>query len=184
MQKWLSLVFFMGLMGCSVTLPAGQVTLSPGVNWPLQVLTQNNTFADTQVLVTGQFAQQSHQMLVTTEVNHNKFVMVGVSLQGVPLFELTQSATGEISTKRYIPIPMKAEYVLADMQVIHLPLNDVQSQLVGARLVEEIENGDRYRRIYHQDTLVIEVRYTEQLIHFSHKTRGYQLSIKNLRQNS
>ncbi|WP_448564073.1 DUF3261 domain-containing protein [Thalassotalea ganghwensis] len=182
MQKQLIAYVLFFLLGCSVTNEKNIVSVSPGIWFQLSsTIAPPERGMDTVLLEVTQ-PESSRQVLVRREVKKGRMVMVALSLQGLPLFELEQDSRGNIRTKRYLPIDIAPEYILLDMQLIHQPLQAIKQQLVGADVVENKNEKGMIRQILKEDELVVEIKYLEKNITFNHLVRGYQLTLTKVEQ--
>lgn len=169
------------MSGCSSLTRVQSVTVSSNIHWVIQPANAMNALTDKTVQLTAIYGGESHRMLVTTESSIELFIMVALTAQGIPLFELTLNNESVIQSKTYVPLSIDPEYILSDMQLINLPLVKIQENLIGAKVTETLVGGNVKRSIKHGNTRVIDIEYRKNTIEFYHYQRNYRLLIDALR---
>lgn len=154
------------------------VDISEGVSWTLQTGKPLQALDSQTVLLTAAFQNKSHQMLVTTEYKQDTLVMVAVSTQGIPLFELALDSQGNVVSKKYVPLEIKPEYILSDIQLVHLPVSKLTHNLVGANVEERSYSAGKRRVIEQHGQAIISIDYQKKSISFEHHQRDYKLVIE------
>lgn len=184
MRNVLILLFSLFFFGCSSSYVSKQqtVTIAQGVQF--QLIKEHPFEGGIELLQSAQvnFKGESHDLLFQTEVTAQKLVMFGLSATGTRLFSIQLS--GEQITASGLPTEdgLKAEYLLADMQLCLWSLSAINQSLSGARLIQQspgkrvmVRNGLEIISIEYSDTEL----YKGQ-IHFQHLERDYSLLIEPL----
>lgn len=180
MQRYLVILILTLLFACSTTQQPAEVSIAKEIALKLQPVNEEAKYYQ-QALLTVTMQEQQHNMLVNTEYTQGKLAIVAVSLQGMPLFELTYDVIGQVNIKRYIPLDIEPAHILADMQLIQLPTDKLSSRLIGGR-IEEVQNAEnRVRTFYFHQQPVIEITYFDRVIEFHHLQRQYKMTIKKLK---
>lgn len=165
--------------GCSTFVEQKQIALSEEVVWQVQPYQSSLIVAQTQVL-TAIYGNESHKMLVQSELSDDALNMVALSLQGLPLFELKLDSHGNISSKRYLPISVKPEYIISDMQLIQFPLSRIRQYIRGADVIETQHSGFKRRVIRANSKDIITIEYHPDITKFEHTGRQYKLLLEAL----
>lgn len=148
----------------------------------------NDKIATTQShLVAISLDKQQHQFIAQVEYTQDKLVMVGVSPQGLPLFDFTWQYPTLLKVNQYLPLPnFDVSYVVADMQLCHWPLAVLRSAIEGKNITIEQKEvaGDEaliWRRIIKKDgqnLIIIEKGING--YHLNNLQRKYQVNLTNL----
>jgi len=181
MQKLVIVFLLLVLVGCSTMIDNKSVQVAPKVSWIIQPASLMNHIADQTVVLTAIHNGETHKMLVSTESQKNVFVMVAMSTQGVPLFELVLDESGHITNKTYLPLPVNPQFILSDMQLISLPVDQVKKHLKGMDVAVEISSDNKKRTISVEQSTIIDINYQHNKTQFIHYQRGYELLIEVLR---
>ncbi len=169
------------LVGCSTLINVNFVSLGQDLNWKIQPASSMNQVVDQTVLLTAKHNGKTHKMIVSTQSESNTFAMVAMTVQGVPLFELVLDDQGKITNKTYISLPIKAEYILSDMQIISLPFDEVKKNLLGNNVDVEISANGKKRMISNDQSTVINIEYKNNTTQFIHHQRNYELIIEAIK---
>ncbi|WP_448549450.1 DUF3261 domain-containing protein [Thalassotalea fusca] len=132
-------------------------------------------------LMTISYGQTSHQMLVQVAFEQNRLIMVAVSVQGVPLFELEMDALGKVALRSYISLPdLNPMYVLADIQLTHWPIDALTSQLLGGSVRATADERQQMRELVVNDEVVVRIHKDQKSTQFEHLERHYQLQLTDM----
>ncbi|WP_394202399.1 DUF3261 domain-containing protein [Shewanella waksmanii] len=156
------------LAGCS-TLVQRQtcMALASEVDFCLAPLTPTTAIDSQTLQVHIQLGEQSHQLLTQLEVSEAQATMVGLAPLGNALFTVTYDGQQIISEQSpLLGDNFKAEYLLAMLQLIYWPIDDVNQHLQQGRLVSERETAVMGRRLYANNNPVaaIDIQYNSQQI--------------------
>ncbi|MDO6426644.1 DUF3261 domain-containing protein [Thalassotalea sp. 1_MG-2023] len=180
MQRYIAIIFSILLLSCSAIQQTTKVSIAKGVVLNLLPNEVGVKYYE-QALLTVIQQNQQYNMLVNTQYSQGKLAIVAVSLQGMPLFELTRDVVGNVNIKRYIPLDIDPAHMLADMQLIQLPADKLSLQLSGGRLIENQNAINKHRTIYFHQQPVIEITYLENVTEFHHLQRQYKMTIKKIK---
>ena len=136
--------------------------------------------------VTIEFDKQTKQLLVASEISREKLNMVAMSPAGMVLFEITWRYGSAIEVTRSEMLKnISALNILADFQLVTLPLTQLQYSLPKAVIVENGDISRMVRTITYKDESLISIEYIgNQQINFIHHQRKYQIKIKTLESSS
>lgn len=165
---------------CAHSPKQQQVAIANGVFWSVQKASTLYKAAEQRVSLTISFNDEVKQMLVATEYQNDTLHQVALSLQGVPLYEMSLDALGNIKHRSYMPISIEPQYILSDMQLIQISLPELNRIIVGAKASETVQNGVRSRIISDNQGKLISIYYQSNEIRFTHHQRKYQLVIQEL----
>ena len=184
MRNVLILFFSLFFFGCTSSYVSKQqtVTIAKGVQF--QLIKEHPFENGIELLQSAQvnFKGESHDLLFQTEVTAQTLVMVGLSATGTRLFSIQLS--GEQITASGLPTEdgLKAEYLLADMQLSLWSVSALNQSLSGAQLIQV---SPTRRVIVRNNNEIISIDYSHSelykgQIHFQHLERGYSLLIEPL----
>jgi len=132
-------------------------------------------------LMTISYGQTSHQMLVQVAFEQDKLIMVAVSVQGVPLFELEMDALGQVALQSYISLPdFNPMYVLADIQLTHWPVDVLMPQLRGGLIRDTANEQQQLRELVVNNEVVVRIHKRQQSTQFEHLERDYRLQLTDM----
>ncbi|WP_440876500.1 DUF3261 domain-containing protein [Thalassotalea sp. PLHSN55] len=167
-------------LGCTAVYQAERVVIADGVFWQLQPADALDKINQQTVLITANYQNNAQQLLVTTEFRENVMHQVAISLQGLPLYELSLDNSGMVTYQQYIPSSIKPKYILSDMQLVHLPLNHLNAMLTGAIVTETTTETGRQRMVFQGQKIIMTIDYQASGITMVHHQRNYQLTIKEV----
>jgi len=131
-----------------------------------------------------------YEMLMQTEISTAVLTMVGMTANGLELFQLQWQAEQPIVVNRSaMASKIKVEYLLADFQLVHWPIDRLNQQLKGAIVSEQLgpqaRRQTRQIRADGQTIISIEYHYepdvrTPSKISLTNHLRHYQFSLKTL----
>ena len=147
----------LALAGCAAA-PASPERTGPLLDPPLSPASLGRDLSRGELL-TGDYGGRSRTMRVEIEVTADRLVVVGLSLAGVPLFTLEQTAAGvTVEGAALGRLPFDPAYILADLQLVHWP-GDVLGPALAARGLAVEERAGRRRVIDRDGRLLVEITY-------------------------
>ncbi len=118
-------------------------------------------------------------MRVELEVTAERLVVVGLSLAGVPLFTLEQTAAGvSVESAAGDRLPFDPVYMLSDLQLAHWPA-EVLAMALAARGLELTEQPGARRVLDRTGRPLVEIAYGEATT-LRHLDHPYRLRIEAL----
>lgn len=146
---------------------------------------------DSTQLIAVDFSGQQQQFIAQLEFSDNQIALVGISTTGIPLFDVVWRSDESIVLNQYIPIPeLNVEFVIADIQWTHWPINQLKSAVVGDNIrVEEAPfasnsktppQGLWQRRLLQNNVVILEVNNYGNYYILENKLRNYTIKITNL----
>lgn len=125
-----------------------------------------------------EYGESTHELIMQLELNAQESALVAISPAGLPLFQQSLSADGKVSGQSFVPInDLKPQYIFADIQLVHWPLESLQKALTGLSVVELNQGQGKLRRFSNNQQSVIEIHYLGEQIIFKHLQRHYQITI-------
>ncbi|WP_028773449.1 DUF3261 domain-containing protein [Shewanella waksmanii] len=151
------------LSGCTTTkVRQTCMPLASGVDYCLAPLSAAVSSDNRTLQVNLDVKGQSHQLLAQLEINAKLATLVGLAPLGNALFTVTYDGQQINSQQnRLLGSEFKAEYLLAMLQLIYWPINDVNQHLQQGHLVSSQDTAGPVRRLYANDSAVaaIEIKY-------------------------
>lgn len=166
------------IAGCSSTLPLGneQVMIAKGVRLtltppPSELVGQSFE----QVLAIN--SSTHNEVLITQLVFTKKgLILVAMTAQGVPIFELEYNHLEPIKVKKYVPLPgLDPVFILADIQLTNWPAKLLMENIQGATLA--IDSSVGTRQIMQKRKIIINIENSKAVQRLHHYQRNYQLMI-------
>ncbi|ABV34927.1 conserved hypothetical protein [Shewanella sediminis HAW-EB3] len=135
---------------CSQTLQRQTcVALAKGVSYCLAPIPSDNKARSATQQVAINVNDSRHELLSHLELDREKLTLVGLAPLGQALFTLVfDGASLNSQQSMLLGDEFKAEYLLALIQLIYWPLEDVNAHLQGATLTSPECDAPRCRRIY------------------------------------
>lgn len=172
---------------CSTTTHHDAIYIADNVGLHLTLPPKDKVATTQSHLVAISLGKQQHQFIAQVEYTQDKLVMVGVSPQGLPLFDFTWQYPTLLKINQYIPLPdFDVSYVVADMQLCHWPVTALRSAIEGKNITieqEAVAEDEKliWRRVIKkngQDLIIIEKRING--YYLNNLQRKYQVSLTNL----
>jgi hypothetical protein len=163
--------FFLVLLAGCATQPAAERT-GPLLDPPLPPASLGRELSASE-LVTAEHGGRSYRMRVELEVTAERLVVVGLSITGVPLFTLEQTAAGlNVESPAGDRLPFDPAYMLSDLQLVHWPA-DVLAQALAARGLELAAEPGARRVLDRAGRPLVEIAYDDAttLRHLDHPYR-------------
>jgi len=166
----------LALAGCT-TPPAAEHT-GPLVSPPLPPASLGRELAQGE-LVTGDYGERSYTMRVELEVAADRLVVVGLSLAGMPLFTIEQTAAGlSVDSSVGDRLPFDPAYMLSDLQLVHWPAGVLAQTLAERGLRLEEQPGQR-RVTDREGRPLVEIAYGDATT-LRHLDHPYHLRIETI----
>lgn len=136
--------------GCSQTLQRQTcVDLAKDVTYCLAPIPAGSQIRSATQQVAINVNDSRHELLSQLELDREKLTLVGLAPLGQALFTLVfDGASLNSQQSMLLGDEFKAEYLLALIQLIYWPEEDVNAHLQGARLTSPECDAPRCRRIY------------------------------------
>ena len=159
------------------------VSVADNVNYTLlPTIPFSNGLTLTQS-ATVTYQDESHDLIFHTEITNRQLTMVGLSPTGTRLFTIVMQE-GSVNAEGFSSLldSIKAEYLLADLQLSLWPQDQLNQNLSGAVVKEP---RPLTRNVVQANNTIITVHYSEAEyykgdIQFTHHQRGYNLSLTPL----
>jgi len=181
------IVFFLMaavISGCSSFSKVGlnQVIIADGVKFQLSAPNQSLVGQTKRQLLTLNYKEESHQLVAQLEFTEHGVILVGLSAQGLPLFEIVFVEGKALQQKQYIEFEMlPLATIISDIQLVYWPLKQLDTSLSGAEVVEH--HQARVRNVFDsKGNLIISIIKGTDNISYQHFQRGYRLTITSLEQ--
>ena len=141
----------------------------------------------------GSYNDNKYSLNLMTKLSKDKIKIIGLSDFGSRVFTMLYDGRkvdlelssfvksfGENSDK------IKAEYILADMQLVYYPIDEIRKNIVGNVKIKEVRKNGIKRIFYNNDIPFIEISYSSDniltnRIHYKNLERNYQYIISNLK---
>ncbi|XQW84894.1 DUF3261 domain-containing protein [Thalassotalea piscium] len=125
------------------------------------------------------YKDKVHQLVLLTGFNEKNIAVVALTPSGIPLFELTFTEDKQIKVTKHIPIEsLSPEYVLADLQLVYWPIEQLNKQLSEGISISENEKGERL--ITQDKQPIIHIKKNEGNISYHHLIRHYQFTVSDI----
>ncbi|TMO06934.1 DUF3261 domain-containing protein [Pseudoalteromonas sp. S558] len=132
-----------------------------------------------------------HVLYITNQhKQHTVFAQLGISelgtiklllmtVQGFPIMELEKPLNGPVKTRNMLVVEgIDPHYILADIALIHWPVEFLQAQLTGA-LIEHVGST---RRIFNDDSMLMTIAYNDKSTTLNNILHQYQITFKKVAQ--
>ncbi len=172
------LVITLYLLSCNtLKLQSNQVKLSEQASYFIQAVPDE--LVGHTSLQKLQVAEQDnqHEFLLQTELAEDSIQMVGFSLSGIELFQLTWRQNDEVVVSKMSDIP--AQQLLAYYQLCNWPLVDIKNGLIGIDVL--LSNGHSAKReFFESGSLSFSVTQNKHITQLIHHLDNYQITIETL----
>jgi len=154
---------------CSQTLQRQTcVTLAKNITYCLAPIPADSQVRSVTQRVAIDVNESHHELLTQLELDRKQLTLVGLAPLGQALFTLVFDGT-ELQSQQSMLLgdEFKAEYLLALIQLIYWPEEEVNAHLQGAKLISPECDAPRCRRIYamgddtkeHQQESILKIRF-------------------------
>ncbi|WP_158972322.1 DUF3261 domain-containing protein [Paraglaciecola sp. L3A3] len=181
--SWSTLCLFcltLLLNACQLlNISSARVALGENVFYQLQAVPSefNGLISLQKLTVTRE--DETHQLLVQTELQNQQINMVGFSQSGLQLFQLSWQQGGALELSTNIMLPdIPAEQLLAYYQLSNWPVAKVKKGLQGIQLKNNDKNNSREFLIGQQ--LIFTVQQNNQQSLMIHYRDKYQITVENI----
>ncbi|MBQ4839064.1 DUF3261 domain-containing protein [Pseudoalteromonas luteoviolacea] len=124
---------------------------------------------------------QVNELIVQLEFKQREMSMVAMTTTGLPIFEQTFRDDGTHHLHSYIELPeVKPEYVIADIQLVHWPIELLQQNLHGARITEEYVGSELKRVVLVDERPIIEISKSPEKTIYVNLERNYKIELSGL----
>ncbi|RZF90651.1 DUF3261 domain-containing protein [Pseudoalteromonas sp. CO302Y] len=109
------------------------------------------------------------QLNLSSETGINLVVM---TVQGMPIFQLEKAPLGAVKSEKMLPISaVDPRYILADIMLVHWPIDVLNSQLYGLVIDEQ----GATRRLYQGKRLISEIQFLDSQTKLVNYERDYSI---------
>ncbi len=124
--------------------------------------------------------QQQHTLLSQLAVdNAGTLKLLIMTSQGLPIIELEKAAYQAMKSTKMLPgVALDATFVLADIALVHWPVEYLTQQLTGAKVVQ---TGSQ-RLITHAGSTLYRIRYQGDTTTLENNIRDYKITFKKVTQ--
>jgi hypothetical protein len=106
--------------------------------------------------------QSQHELMTQLEIDKQAMTLVGLAPLGQPLFTLVyQGHTLTSQQSSLLGEQFKAEYLMAMMQLIYWPVEQINPHLSKGKMLEYPCNVSRCRQLQDGKNNIIEIRYSQ-----------------------
>ena len=170
-------LLLLALAGCATPPPAADPA-GPLLAAPLPPASLGRELAQSE-LVAGDHGERSFTMRVELEVAADRLVVVGLSLAGMALFTIEQTAAGlSVDNSVGDRLPFDPAYMLSDLQLVHWPAGVVAQALAARGLRLEEQPGQR-RVTDREGRPLVEIAYGDATT-LRHLDHPYHLRIETI----
>lgn len=179
--KLVAALLLLFLIGCTHSSISTQINvdIAPQAQFSLTLPSKAlwNTELSQQMEI--RYGDNVHQLILLTAFNAESIGIVALTPAGIPLFELSFNENKQINVVKHLPIDgLSPEYVLADLQLVYWPLQQLNNQLSeGTSLVENVEGQ---RVVMQNSQPIIRIEKNGNIISYQHLVRNYQFTVTNL----
>lgn len=180
----IGILFAVGLLlaGCStITRPDQQVNITAEGSLTLVPVPPALYGKQITQLLRARYGSDSYELIMQLEFAREQLSVIAMSVEGLPVFEQVYHADGRLITHQFLagagPEP---SYILADIQLVHWPLQQLQYAIHGAELSEQSSLGTTTRIVSEGEEPIIVIVYAADKVSLLHKQRGYELELIRL----
>lgn len=182
------LIFPLLLIGCStISMDSSHsINIADGVQFTL--VAPSNNIPDITQKVTSTYKNEQHISLMHLNSKNKRLTIVGLTPTGNRLFSITYDGIQVNSWKSPLfTAPLDGSFVIADYELVSLPLEIINQALVGAHASETFNNNQATRMIVDKNNKpIIEIIYSDAKnrnvanVSYHHLERQYQIRIEPL----
>jgi len=175
---------FTMLAGCVSSPTVKHVPVAPGIFYKLTLPPAELQKASLTQLVEMKIDANSHSLIAQVEFFSDKIVLAAMSVEGMPLFDVSWYPQQKATINQYVPMPnIDINYVISDIQWAHWPIEILRESFTGEGVEvsqESKENGNWVRIVESANGVIFSVEKNMQAFQINHLTRHYQVNITNL----
>ncbi len=151
-----------------------------------QGLNKNKTLNQ---LLNGKYKDKNYSFNLVTKISPERFNTVALTKFGARIFTISYYD----NHLDFVPTPLikatskiRPEYILADIQLVYWPLDEIRKNLTGDVEILESKNGKGFTRTLSKNgKIFIEISYSTKdkwnsKIRYRHLERKYEYTIENL----
>lgn len=118
------------------------------------------------------------QLAIDATGKINLAVMTAV---GLPVVTLSFDDADGLQARQFVDLEgLNPSYILADIQLIHWPISQLNERLRGAVVTEHLEGAVRIRQLRHNQQVMIEIHYNEKNIILTNHLREYEIRFEEV----
>ncbi|MFY8275197.1 DUF3261 domain-containing protein [Pseudoalteromonas sp. SSDWG2] len=177
------LVLFMILLGCNSTYKASDtVMFTQGVGLELSAAQSSLYSSHWQKRMFVMRQGQERALLSQLEIDATGAVKLGLMTSvGLPVLTLNYSQKHGLRAKEYVSLQgLDAQYILADIQLVHWPITQVQEYVRGAHVTQSDNGNVRVRELYTDERLLIRITYDAHRITLSNFIHEYEIRFEEV----
>jgi hypothetical protein len=150
----------LGLAGCAVTAPvppAGQVTVAPGIVFTLPPPAALQRSVEAEQLVTAHYHNETFVFETRISVTPVRLLVAGTDMLGRRAMTIAWNGTDlKVETAPGVPPELRARNVIADIMLLHGPLQAVRAGLASGVSVRDAGADSRVIAVDGQDMIRID----------------------------
>lgn len=183
MKKHISIFALSLLLSACATRPCAYIAI--GEKLCLAPLPAQASFADRNEMIVASSAQGPLTALAQTQWSNDRYASAVTTLFGQRLYVLQYDGKTIQFEQSELPLPIRAENVMLDTQLMWWPLSLLRTQLPSAaRIDEHDENGVRVRELWWRDQKRVRIVYQRDndtdAVSFEQLGLNYQILVKEL----
>ncbi|WP_105254610.1 DUF3261 domain-containing protein [Pseudoalteromonas sp. T1lg75] len=188
-MRWLCLLLIFVLSGCAnhtkIEQDAGHgaVMLTADVGLALSAPPAElfNSHWQKRMYVTKVQTQQALLSQLAID-NDGELRLALMSAAGLPVFTLSYTADQGVVAQRFIAVEdLDPSYILADIQLVHWPIAQLNNQLQGAQLHQYRQGGELIRELRQNDSTLLDIRYGGEVIILNNKIHHYEIRFEEVK---
>ncbi|WP_105264629.1 DUF3261 domain-containing protein [Pseudoalteromonas sp. T1lg76] len=128
-------------------------------------------------------AQTQQALLSQLAINgEGELRLALMSAAGLPVFTLSYNAEQGVAAQHFIAAEdLDPSYILADIQLVHWPVAQLNKHLKGAHLIEYRQGGELIRELRQNDTSLLDIRYGGEVIILNNKIHHYEIRFEEVK---
>jgi len=180
-----SIALLLGLSAC-ISIPSTDlIEISPDITFKLTAPPTALINTSYNQLVEITYSGQSKRFIAQLEYSSQQIALAAVSVSGMPLFDFVWQVGKPLKINQYVPLPgIDINYIVADMQWIHWPMERLKASLQGDHVMveefREISSDNWHRMISQGESIIYKVSKIKNIYHLEHMKRNYLIKITNL----
>ncbi|WP_105189034.1 DUF3261 domain-containing protein [Pseudoalteromonas sp. T1lg48] len=187
-MPWLFMLLLL-LSGCASHPKIGQdagfgaVMLTPEVGLALSAppAELHNSQWQKRMYVTKARTQQALLSQLAID-NDGELRLALMSAAGLPVFTLSYRVEQGVVAQRFIAAEdLDPSYILADIQLVHWPIAQLNNQLQGAQLHQYRQDGELIRELRQNGMTLLDIRYSDDAVILNNKIHHYEIRFEEVR---
>ncbi|WP_394173844.1 DUF3261 domain-containing protein [Thalassotalea litorea] len=120
------------------------------------------------------------EFIVQTEISSKGIVMVALTPDSLPAFEIEFTQGQPLQVRSYIQQWQQlAPYILADFQLVYWPVDRLNNNLTGSRMSQQVSPQVRILEDVSKK-IIVKIEVNSDTIRFQHMNKNYSFSIEEL----